>query len=298
MHSHHHIQRPPRGRSFGDAVRLLPINLAPLQVLRDAEILVEAGTGFLVRWHLASGPWPAHGSAAIGALRGFHHGILAPGATWPMHIHEDLQAVTYVVEGVLEHSDSLGNSGVLTAGGVQQRWLGWGSEHHEWNPSATARTEFIQLWLETPRPHQTALEQHHHYAREERFERWLQIVRCECSPSDGLMVAQDAEVRVIRLQPSSGFMAYQFEPGHGGYLYLIEGDMDVNLERLASATSCAATHRPICASEPSSSLRLTTRDRTPQRSLSAVPPQRSGRLVGRAARTAARTDSHAPATSQ
>ena len=111
MQSHHHIQRPARGRSFGEAVRLLPINHAPLQVLRDAEILVDAGTGFLVRWHLSGGPWPAHGPAAIGALRGFHHGILAPGATWPMHIHGDLQAVTYVVEGALEHSDSLGNSG-------------------------------------------------------------------------------------------------------------------------------------------------------------------------------------------
>jgi redox-sensitive bicupin YhaK (pirin superfamily) len=66
-----------------------------------------------------------------------------------MHIHEDLQAVTYVVEGALRHSDSLGNRGVLTAGGVQQRWLGWGSGHHEWNPSATERTEFIQLWLES-----------------------------------------------------------------------------------------------------------------------------------------------------
>ena len=232
MQSHHQIQRPARRRSFGEAVRLLPINHAPLQVVRDAEILVDAGTGFLVRWHLSGGPWPAHGPAAIGALRGFHHGILAPGAAWPMHIHADLQAVTYVVEGALEHADSLGNSGVLTAGGVQQRWLGWGTEHHEWNPSATARTEFIQLWLETSRPDQTALEQHNHYAREDRFERWLQIVRSECSPSDGVMVAQDAEVHVIRLDPSSRRMAYQFAPGHGGYLYLIEGDVDVNLEHL------------------------------------------------------------------
>ena len=207
---------------------------APMQVRRDAEIIVDSGAGFLARWHLASGPWPAQGSAAIGALRGFHHGILAPGAIWPTHIHADLQAVTYVVEGALEHADSLGNQGVLTAGGVQQRWLGWGSEHHEWNPSATEQTEFIQLWLETPRPDQTALEQHNHFAREECFERWQQIVRSECSPSDGLMVAQDAEVRVIRLGPSSGRLAYRFEAGHGGYVYVIEGDVDANLERLGA----------------------------------------------------------------
>src|SRR5258708_15574005 len=177
MQPHADIQRPARGRSFGEAVRLLPINHAPLQLVRYAEILVAAGTGFLVRWHLSGGLWPADGPAAIAALRGFHHGILAPGAAWPMHIHGDLQAVTYVVEGALEHSDSLGNSGVLTAGGVQQRWLGWGSEHHEWNPSATERTEFSQLGLETPRPDQTAVEQHNHYAREDCFERRQQDCR-------------------------------------------------------------------------------------------------------------------------
>jgi len=59
-------------------------------------------------------------------------------------------------------------------------------------------------------------------------------VRSECSPSDGLMVAQDAEVHVIRLDPTSGCVAYQFEPGHGGYVYVIEGDLAVNLERLGT----------------------------------------------------------------
>jgi len=234
MHVHRHIPRPARGKEFGEAIRLLPVAPAPLRVRRDAEIMVDAGPGWLVRWHLAGGPWSAQAPVAIGALRGFHHAILAPGATWPMHIHEDLQAVTYVVEGALEHADSFGNRGVLTVGGVQQRWLGWGSEHHDWNPSATERTEFIQLWLETLRPDQTALEQHNHYACEDRFERWLQIVRSECSPGDGLMVAQDAEVHVIRLDPSSRRIAYQFEPGHGGYLYVIDGDVDVNLERLGA----------------------------------------------------------------
>ena len=234
MHLHRYVPRPPRGKEFGEAIRLVPVDLAPLRVRRDAEILVDSGAGCLIRWHLTRGPWPARPPAAIGALRGFHHAILAPGATWPVHIHEDLQAVTYVVEGALEHSDSLGNHGVLAAGGVQQRWLDWGSEHQEWNPSATDRTEFIQLWLETPKPHQTALEQHNHYAREDCFERWQQIVGSECSPSDGLMVAHGAEINVIRLDPSSRRMAYQFEPGHGGYLYVIDGDMDVNLERLGT----------------------------------------------------------------
>jgi len=97
-------------------------------------------------------PWPAQAPPAIGALRGFPHATLEPSATWPMHIHEDLKGVTYVVAGALEHADNLGNRGVLTAGGVHQRWLGWGSEHEEWIPSPFAPTEFIQLWFETIQP--------------------------------------------------------------------------------------------------------------------------------------------------
>ena len=128
MPSHHHIHRPDRAQRFGQSPRLLLMDPAPMLVRRDPEILVNTGAGFVVRWHLTSGSWPAVASAAIGLLRGFHHAKLAPGATWPMHIQEDLQAVTHVVAGVLEHSDSLGNHAVLTAGGVQQRWLGWGSE--------------------------------------------------------------------------------------------------------------------------------------------------------------------------
>jgi len=217
------------------------MNPAPIQVRRDPEILVNTGAGFVVRWHLTSGPWPAVASAAIGALRGFHHAFLAPGATWPMHIHEDLQSVTYVVTGVLEHADSLGNHGVLTAGGVQQRWLGWGSEHQERNPSATERTEFIQLWLQTPQPETTRLEQHTQYAAEDRFERWLQIVRSECAPSDGLMVAQDARVQVVRVDSSSGRLEYEFEAGHGGYVYMIDGDAQANLERLRTGDAARVT---------------------------------------------------------
>jgi hypothetical protein len=58
-----------------------------MRVRRDGEILVDTGPGWLVRWHLAGGPWSVQAPAAIGALRGFHHAILAPGATWLMVAH-------------------------------------------------------------------------------------------------------------------------------------------------------------------------------------------------------------------
>jgi quercetin 2,3-dioxygenase len=240
MHSHVHVHRPSRARGFGQAIRLPPLDPAPLRVYRDAEVLVDAGFGHLVRWHLSGGPWPASPSAAIGPLKGFHHAMLAPGATWPVHIHEHMWALTYVVTGALEHSDSLGNHGVLTAGGVLQRWLGWGTEHREWNSSETERVEFIQLWLAIPRVDPGLSEQQCHHATDERPGRWTQVAQSECWPSDGLMLAQDARVHVARIEPYSGPMLYRFDPGHGGYLYVIEGDVETNLDRLQTGDAARA----------------------------------------------------------
>jgi hypothetical protein len=193
---------------------------------------MDTGIGHLVRWHLSGGPWPASLSAAIGPLKGLHHAVLAPGATWPTHIHEDLQAGTYMVTGALEHSDSAGNRGVLTTGGVHQRWLGWGTEHQEWNPSQTERAEFVQLWLAVAPPDGTCPDQQSDHAAEERSGRWLQVARCECWPGDGLAPVKDARVQVARIDASTGPLRYGFEPGHGGYVYVVEGDVEMNLERL------------------------------------------------------------------
>ena len=69
MHSHHHIRRPVRGQPFGQAIRLFPLDFAPVQVRRDREILVNTGAGFVVRWHLTAGPWPAAASPALSSTR-------------------------------------------------------------------------------------------------------------------------------------------------------------------------------------------------------------------------------------
>ena len=117
------------------------------------------------------------------------------------------------------------------------------AEHQERNPSATERTEFIQVWLETPQGETTALERHTQYATEDRFEQWLQIVQSECSPSDGLMVTQDARVQVVRVDSYSRHLEYEFEAGHGGYVYMIDGDAEANLERLQKGDAARVTDK-------------------------------------------------------
>ena len=73
---------------------------------------------------------------------------------------------------------------MLTTGGVQLRWLDWGTEHREWNPSEKERAEFIQLWLAVPPADPTFSERQCHHAAEARSGRSLQVAQSECRPSD------------------------------------------------------------------------------------------------------------------
>ncbi len=83
----------------------------------------------------------------IGTLRVFNHDTLIPGAVWPMHPHRDIEGITYVPKGRFRHEDSLGNGGLLDAGGVQRMTLGSGALHSECNGSETEPVEFIQMWI-------------------------------------------------------------------------------------------------------------------------------------------------------
>src|SRR4030043_1230624 len=105
----------------GDAATLRP--LAPTCVRRDHEIASADGGWFKARWHFSFDRYYDAENMGIGTLRVFNHDTLAPGAIWPMHPHEDIEGITYVVAGTFRHADSAGNGGVFDAGAVQRLTL-------------------------------------------------------------------------------------------------------------------------------------------------------------------------------
>ena len=82
------------------------------------------------------------------ALRVINEDFVQPGNGFPMHGHRDMEIVTYVLEGQLEHSDSAGNHGVIAPGEIQRISAGKGIRHSEFNPSQTERVHLYQIWLE------------------------------------------------------------------------------------------------------------------------------------------------------
>jgi redox-sensitive bicupin YhaK (pirin superfamily) len=214
--------------------------LAPLKVRRDAEIFAADGGWFRARWHFSFDEYDDPDNMGIGTLRVFNHDTLMPGAIWPMHPHRDVEGITYVVAGHFEHADSLGNDGVLEPGGVQRMRLGSGAQHSERNHSQTEEMQFLQLWiLPDHRGLQPGIAQRQHTLGD-RHNRWLRIVRPEGTEGTGVTVHQDTSIYVARLDPGVT-VAHRIEEGRSGYLYLIEGDAELNTEQLAAGDAAYIT---------------------------------------------------------
>jgi len=81
------------------------------------------------------------------ALRVLNQDLIAPDSGFDMHSHNDMEIVTYVIEGCLRHEDTLGNSSLITAGEVQRMSAGTGITHSEYNASATDPLRLFQIWI-------------------------------------------------------------------------------------------------------------------------------------------------------
>jgi redox-sensitive bicupin YhaK (pirin superfamily) len=203
----------------------------PMKIRRDHEISDVDGGWFRARWHYSFDSYRDPEYVRFGTLRVFNDDRLVPGAIWPMHPHQDIEGLTYVVEGSFRHQDDVGGApGPLPAGSVQRMTLGRGAWHSEQNASETEPMRFIQMWI---LPAELGLEpgvEQKVLTTEDRTDRLLRVISGD--GGDAVLVHQDAHVLVSRLNPGVE-VEHALGRGRGVYLYVIEGDVRVNGEAMA-----------------------------------------------------------------
>lgn len=101
----------------------------------------------LARWHFSFDHYYDPNNMAFGPLRVFNHDVIQPGQGFPMHPHKDMEIVTFVIRGKIEHRDSTGGHGIIGPGEVQYMRAGRGVRHSEVNPSPDEETELLQMWV-------------------------------------------------------------------------------------------------------------------------------------------------------
>lgn len=203
----------------------------------------ESGGWFDARWHFSFGGWHDPERMGVGPLRVFNDDVVAPGEIWPMHPHADIESLSWIVSGRFRHQDSLGNGGEFEPGAAQvMRFSSRGAEHSEQNASREEPVRFIQFWI---LPSQEGLEnsvQQRQFTTEDRTDRWLRIMSATPSEHDGaLELAQDAEVDVSRMTPDTE-LTHTFGARRGGYLYVIEGAIELDgTEKLRAGDALAVS---------------------------------------------------------
>ncbi len=175
----------------------------------------------------------------FGPLRVVNDDRVAPGGGFPLHPHRDMEIVSIVLDGQLEHQDSLGNGRVIQTGDIQYMSAGSGVRHSEFNPSAEKPVHFMQIWIQ---PYEQGLEPR--YADQRLVgaadDHWSLVL----SPDgrDGSMaIRQDAELRSVRLQPGAGIGYTPASPERGLWIFVIEGEIVVSGESLDTGDSLALT---------------------------------------------------------
>jgi redox-sensitive bicupin YhaK (pirin superfamily) len=167
-----------------------------------------------------------------GALRVFNDDVVLPGEGFGKHPHRDMEILTYVLSGELEHEDSIGNSGVVRAGGVQYLSAGTGIAHSEYNHSRELPVHFVQMWV---LPQASGLEPRYgqvDYSLAERHNRWLPIASGESGVAARIALWQDASAYVARLDGAA--LDFAFRPGRRGFLFVASGELQVNGETLGA----------------------------------------------------------------
>jgi len=165
-----------------------------------------------------------------GALRVFNDDHVAAGEGFPTHPHRDMEIVTYVLDGNLEHKDSMGNHGVVGPGGVQYMSAGTGVRHSEFNHSSASELHFVQMWVVPDRAGLVPAYGQRDFTLADRFERWLDVAGGASLSSAAVRLSQDAGLRVAHIEKAT--LEHRFAAGRLGFLFVADGAIDANGARL------------------------------------------------------------------
>lgn len=171
---------------------------------------------------------PAH--LGYRSLRVINDDRVSPAAGFGTHAHQDMEIITYVLEGELEHKDSLGSGSVIRPGEVQRMSAGTGIRHSEYNPSATAPVHFLQIWILPERPRLDPGYEQKEYPPEELQGRW-RLIGAHDGRDGAVTVHQDVDIYAARLE-AGDTIQQTLRAGRHAWLHVARGNVVVNGNKL------------------------------------------------------------------
>ncbi|MDO8607933.1 MAG: pirin family protein [Phaeospirillum sp.] len=207
-------------------------------VLRPSQARFHAHHGWLESFHtfsFAEFHDPAH--MGFRALRVINDDWIAAGSGFDTHPHRDMEILTYVFEGAVEHKDSTGGHGVTARGDVQRMTAGTGVRHSEINASATQDLRLLQIWI---LPEATRLEPGYQQGRfdDEAKRDRLRLIASRDGRDGALTIHQDTAVYASLLSEGAA-VSHTLAAGRGAWVQVVRGELDLNGCRLSTGDGAA-----------------------------------------------------------
>lgn len=196
-----------------------------MQRIRRAEDRGHFDHGWLKTWHSFSfADYRDEQHMGFDTLRVINHDIVHPGRGFSTHGHRDMEIITYVIRGAVEHEDSMGNKEVVPAGDVQRMTAGTGVRHSEFNPSGEEELELLQIWI---LPERNGLEPGYEQRSFALRGEGLQLIVSPDGRGDSLKVHQDVEMHAARLTRGEA-IHHAIAFGRSAWVQLVQGELQLD----------------------------------------------------------------------
>ena len=211
-------------------------------LLRQAKDRGHTDLGWLQSYHAFSfGGYYDQNHMGFRSLRVINDDRIAAGRRFPTHPHRDMEIISYVLDGALQHRDSTGQGAVITPEDIQMMSAGRGITHSEYNPSRESGNHFLQIWIDPAVRGAQPRYSEEKVTLDQKLNQWKKIVGPEHSKAS-VEVRQDASIFATRLEKGQT-LDFNIERDRHGWLQVARGALTVNGTELL-AGDAVATSRP------------------------------------------------------
>ena len=206
--------------------------------VRKSEERGRANFGWLDSKHTFSfGHYHDPKHMGFGPLRVINDDRVAPGGGFPTHPHSDMEIISYVLEGALEHKDSLGTGSVIRPGDVQRMSAGTGIRHSEFNASRTEPVHFLQIWIIPEKKGIAPAYEQKAFTDAEKRGR-LRLIGSRDGRDGSVTINQDVDLYAALLGAGEA-VEHVIAAGRGGWLQVARGSVNLNGEALRQGDGVA-----------------------------------------------------------
>ncbi len=169
----------------------------------------------------------------FGVLRVLNEDVIFPGKGFETHFHDNMEIVTFIIEGALQHKDSLGNGSIIRPGEIQRMTAGTGIQHSEFNASQEEACHLLQIWITPCETDLVPSYEQRSYLERRRPNKFILLASSK-GEDDSVTIHQDARFYYLKLNKNAKKIDFSIKNQRAVWVHVFSGSLDINDTRFVA----------------------------------------------------------------